>query len=263
MSDLAPNAASNAALPDAAKSPDGYTELPTGYIDEAGTLHTDAVVRELTGEEEDILASRRIPGHTKMQKLLEHCVVSIGTLSQESRKGDWGHIIKNLVVTDRLHLTIAVRMASLGNVYTFRVKCPECETIQGKAADLADFKVHGMGDPMLRTWKGKLPKSGWEYTAKVQSGAEEEKLAKAQEKTNDTLSLAMLARLVELNGQMPVTLPALKKLPMSDRLYLRDDFKAHEGELDNQVEVTCKECGHEFTTAIDIGDKGFFFPSET
>lgn len=264
MSELMPSAPTMVSLPDAAKSSVGGCELPSGYIDEAGVLHKDAVVKELTGEEEDILISRRLQGWQKMQKVLENCVVSIGNVNAQGNK-DWPRVIKSLTATDRLYLTIQIRIASLGNAFTFKTPCPieDCRHVGEKVVDLGDFKIEGMGDPLTRTWKGDLPKSGWAYVAKVQTGFEEEKLAKASDAKSDNLSLAMLARLLELHGTMPVTLDMLKKLGAQDRQFLRDEFKKHEGNLDNKVDVTCDVCSHEFQTSIEVADRNFFFPSET
>lgn len=264
MSDLAQVAPIGAPLPDAAKSPDGACELPTGFIDADGVLHKDAIIREMTGEEEDILTSRRLPAHTKMQKVLENCTVSIGTVSALGNQ-NWSHVTKGLVATDRLQLIIAIRMATLGNVFQFKTKCPTegCGHLQDKAVDLAEFKINGMPAPDKRAWTGKLPKSGWSYSARAQTGVEEEKLAKAATQTQDTLSLGILVRLTELDGKMPVTLDMVKRLPFADRIHLREAFKNHEGAIDNEVEMTCDECQRDFKAAIDIGDRSFFFPSET
>lgn len=264
MSELTPSVPTVAAMPDVAKSSAGSCELRSGYLDEDGVVHKDAVIRELSGEEEDILTSRRLQGWQKMQKIMENCCVSIGNVKAEGNK-EWTKVIKSLTATDRLYLTIQIRMASLGNAFTFKTQCPKegCGHVGEKVVDLNDFKIEGMADPTMRTWSGTLPKSGWNYLAKVQTGFEEEKLAKATDAKSDNLSLAMLARLLELNGKMPVTLDMIKKISLQDRQHLRDAFKEHEGKLDNIVDVTCDECGHDFKTAIEVADRNFFFPSET
>lgn len=262
--ELAPNATTAVAMPDSAKSSVGGCILPTGHLDAAGELHKDVVIQEMTGEEEDILMSKRLPAHKKLQKVLENCVTSIGSVRSEGHE-DWAKLIEDLTATDRLYLIIHVRVTSLGNAYTFKTKCPgiNCGHIQEKVVDLAEFVVNGMNDPKVRVWSGKLPKSGFSYRAKVQTGAEEEKIYKAQTATKDNVTLAMLARLQELDGKMPVTIAMLKKLGSFDRNFLRDEFKRYEGTLDNLVEVTCDECSHEFKTAIDVAQESFFFPSAT
>jgi hypothetical protein len=39
-------------------------------------------------------------------------------------------------------------------------------------------------------------------------------------------------------------------------------MKKSEGSIDNEVEMGCPHCKHEFKTEIDIGNPSFFFPLE-
>lgn len=239
-------------------------ELPTGYLDEDGGLHKTAFLKEITGEEEDILTSKKMPVHLRFQKILENCVTQIGPFKQTDK--NWTKIIKSLVSTDRTFLVIEIRKVSLGSGFAFKVKCPEedCGVIASQTVSLSDFKFMGMKDPTQRVWKGTLPKSKLSYTARVQTGVEEEKVSRlGPEQQKDLMSLAMMARIIELGGKQPVTLDMLKRLGLQDRQHLRDDFKAHEGDIDDDVEVPCPSCGVEFKTSIEIGHPSFFFPSVT
>jgi hypothetical protein len=244
-------------LSDVAKSSVGSYELPTGYIDGDGVLHTAVVVREITGEEEDILASRKMPMYVRMNKVIENCVLSIGTIKNGCP--EWSKIIKDLIVTDRLFLLIKIRIVTLGELFSFKAQCPSeaCGKYSSQTTSLEEFDIKGLKDPMLRSWKGKLPKSGSSYTARIQTGADEEKLAKVSG-SEDLLSLAMLARLIELNGESPVTLSAVKRLSSMDRQFLRSDFEVHEGDIDNTVQVTCPHCGNEFSDEVSIASPSFF-----
>lgn len=259
--EMAPNAPANQILPDEAKSPIGGYELPTGYLDETGALHREVVVKEITGVEEDILASRKLPVYQRMQKILENCTVSIGSFKAEGNPG-WPRIIKSLTVSDRLFLIIKIRTVSIGAPFRFKTLCPACGETSDQVVNLDDFKIFGLSNPQERFWKGKLPRSGANYVAKVQTGQEEEKLAKIAQGA-DMLSLAIVARLVELKGIQPVTLGLVKALSLADREHLRTEFKAHEGRVENEVDVGCPACDHEFKTEIDIGTPAFFFPSAT
>lgn len=249
-------------LVDTAKSSVGSYELPTGYIDGDGVLHKEVVVREITGEEEDILSSRKMPMYVRMNKVIENCVLSIGSYKQGVP--EWSKIIKDLIVTDRLFLLIKIRIVTLGELFSFKAKCPNesCGKYSSQTTSLDEFEIKGLKDPMLRSWKGKLPKSGYSYTARIQTGADEEKLAKVSG-SEDLLSLAMLARLIELNGESPVALAAVKKLGSMDRQFLRGDFDIHEGEIDNTVQITCPHCSNEFSDEVSIASPSFFSLSAT
>lgn len=249
------------ALPDAAKSSQGAFELPTGYLDAEGTLHTTLHVREMTGDEEDILASKRMQAHAKVQKILEACVTQVGTVTREGNS-DWSKVLRDLTATDRLFAVIKIREVTLGSAYTFKSKCPACSDVHEQAVSLSDFKVTPPKDPRARTWTGTLPKSGLSYTAKVQTGGDEAKLAKVEE-SKDLMSLGMMARVVSLGGKQPVTLGMVKNLSLADRAHLRRDFDAHEADIENKADVECPECGNEYETRIEVGDPNFFFPSAT
>lgn len=251
-------------MSDVAKSPEGAYTLPTGHIDENGKLHRSVFVREMTGAEEDILASTsKMPMYQRMQKLLENCTTQIGDIKQDHPQ--WSRIIRGLTVSDRLFLIIRIRAVTLGELFTFRVKCPadECGKVSSQTVPLKDFKIEGLKNPTERVWSDEFPRCKKKFTARVQTGAEEELLDQIKAKSNDFLSLAMLARFVELDNHNPVTLDQVKSLPLADRTWIRKKFTDHEGTMDNDVEVTCPDCGHEFKTSIEIADSNFFFPTVT
>lgn len=246
-------------LQDGAKSSVDQWILPTGYLDEAGRLHREVHLRELTGEEEDILTSRNMPIHVRLGKILENCVVSIGEYDGNNPR--WRSIIKDLVSTDRLFLILKLRILSLGPIYSAKMVCRKCEAVSAQSVDLNDFKISGLKDPMTRVWSGTLP-SGMTYVAKSQTGWEDAKLAKFSDESKDMMSLSMLGRLVELNGNTKIELKDLKKLGWPDRHSLRKDFSSREGDVDNSIEYECSQCGHQNKEPVDIGSTNFFFPSE-
>ena len=68
-----------------AKSAVEIFELPCGYIDEEGGLHTELKVREITGYEEDMLANRKmLPGH-KINALIAQCTERVGTITDKGK----------------------------------------------------------------------------------------------------------------------------------------------------------------------------------
>lgn len=246
---------------DAKPAVDGF-QLPTGYLDGNGEVHTDVVLSELSGEDEDLLTARKMSMPLRMQKIMENRIESIGSY----RKGcpDWSNIVRSLVATDRVFLMIKIRIISLGHLFSFKSKCTDedCGNYSSQTVSLNDFNIKGLPDPTKRAWSGTLPNSKFTYSAKVQTGREESKIDKIKNQ-KDLLSLAMMARLTELNDKSPVTLDMLKRLGFADRQFLRDEFQKHEGDIDNDVDVECPHCGYEYKTTIDIGDVSFFFPSAT
>jgi len=237
------------------KSPLMVIELPCGWLSQVGEVYKEAEVREICGEEEDILASQTIPAVRKLSLLLARCTTRLGP---ETNRAAIEEMIKDLPVGDRLYLLFAIRRVTLGDVYPFEQKCPDCEAINVFTIDLNTLEKKGMPDPTKRVFDVKLP-SGKAARFHVMTGREEEKLSNVPRKSMDTVSLALLARLDLIEGKSP-KLEDVKKLSMRDRNYLRDQFDEVEGGMETTVDVSCPACGHEFQRELSI-DKGFFTPS--
>jgi hypothetical protein len=235
----------------------GVFELPCGYLDADGVLHTEVEVREIRGFEEDMLGSKAVPDHKKVGLLIAGCLKRLGNITDQGRLAG---IVPELLVGDRVFLMFAIRRTSLGNEYPFKDKCPnkECEYTGIFTLDLGDLTLVKMPNPMQRGYETTLS-SGLKARFHPLVGREEELLAKAASKA-EALSLAMLARLDAL-GDLPPTLLGVQSLAMRDREALRQAFEGVEGGLDTSLEMQCPSCGVEFDRDLDLGQAGFFFPS--
>jgi len=239
------------------KSSVGMFTLPCGYLDPEGVLHVDVDVREITGHEEDMLASKAVPGHKKVGKLISACTTRLGTITDNKTLSG---IAGELTVGDRIFLMFAIRRTSLGDAYPFRGKCPseECKYSGLFTLDLADLEVKPMPNPKKRIYDITLP-SGKVARYRPLLGRDEEVLAEAAN-TKQAMSLGILQRLEMLN-EAPPTLPMVQALGLRDRNALRDAFEDIEGGVDTSLEMVCPECGLEFEEELDVSQAGFFFPS--
>jgi len=244
---------------DSAKSAVDGVHLPTGYLDEEGGLHTELHLKEMTGEEEDILTSKKMSVYARMNRVMENCVTSIGTYDQKSPR--WKDVIRSLVASDRLYIILQLRILSLGPVFSQKCQCNECESFSNQNVDLNDFIIPPIKEPYKRTWTIELPQSKKKVLLKVQDGYAEAKLQKHAE-SKDLLSLAMLGRVVEIDGQQPVRVSMLKQLSFKDRQFIREAFRDKEGEFETLAEYECLNCGAENKDEVSIGTPSFFFPSE-
>lgn len=234
---------------------DGF-ELPCGYIDNEGKLHTSVEVAEMTGEEEEILAAKNMPIMKKMNKILSSCTRALGDYRDPHMIEK---IIPQLTQGDRVFLLFAIRRVSLGNEFPFSTECPECKSENRLTVDLADLDIKHMPDPMLRVYEMDLPRSKKKAVMKVLTGIGEEAISKAAAVGKDVISIAILARLESLDGR-PATVKDLKALSLMDRNALRDVWQDKEGGVDTGVPVQCMQCDHEYETEVDIGSSGFFTP---
>lgn len=250
---------------DEAKAPLGVFDLPCGYLSD-GKLITDVEVREITGDEEDMLGSKKISDQKKIGELISRCVSRVGSFQGQQARD----VLPYLTVGDRTFLMFAIRRVSLGDDYPFVDKCPNCELEQLFVLDLSTLDIRAMTDPMKRTYDIKLPSSGKQVTWHVMIGKDEEFINKYDKSGLDSVSLAVLARLDSIDGTpvnlspiagKPAALLMVKSLNITDRNALRDDFDEREGGVETTMDMSCPSCGHEFSRELEIGTTGFFFPS--
>lgn len=242
------------------KGTTGIYELPCGYLDpRTQELVREVEVREITGHEEDMLASQQIPSPQKISSLLAGCVTRIGEVTD---KGLIAGMVQDMTLGDRVFLIFSIRRVTLGDELPVREKCPECKTTTLFMVDLEeDLDPKPMPDPMKRVYDVVLP-SGIKARFRVSTGRDEAhlaKLAKRQKQKSDALSQSILLRL-ELLGDEKPTLKMVKSLGMRDRNFLREQFQEVEGGVDTTLELECPACGYEWEKDLDLSAANFFFP---
>lgn len=244
-------------------------ELPCGYIRD-DKVHTVAVVREMTGYEEDLLAARG-PVVPRLNKIISNCMVKIGEIEERAGIRD---AVAQLTANDRMAIMIGVRRVSLGDFYDPTVSCPSCKAESKHSLDLSEMEVFSMPDRMLRERESEIMGSnGKAKTIKwhVMRSEDEEWLTKRQKKNKeDVLTLNLLSRVdavddvqVEREKNFRKAVEILKSLSIRERGELRETFKGEEGYVDIEAEFECPECGHEWKADMDVGQPAFFFPSAT
>lgn len=234
---------------------DGF-ELPCGYVDPDGKLHTYLEVREMNGNDEEILAANNMTPGKKIQRLMSTCTTAIGDYRG---LGTMEKIIPDLCQGDRFYIMFAMRRVSLGNEMPLISKCPQCEHVQLINIDLSELEIKKMPDPMQRTYPVKLPKSGLEVQMKVLTGRGEDMIVKAQKSGKDIISTALLARIDSIGGK-PATLEDLLALGLEDRNFLKDVWQDHEGGVETEFDAECPSCGADYEANVDPQQEGFFNP---
>lgn len=228
--------------------------LPCGYLSPDGTLHTELVLREMTGREEDLLASKKTPATKKMNELFVRCIERLGSLTS---KDQIAAAVPELLLGDRTYLMFAIRRVTLGDEYPFRHRCPSCQKESLYIVDLSEMKIQEMKDPRKRIYDGVLS-NGMTYRFHLLTGRDEAKLAEVND-SERKLTQAMLAKLDMLN-ERPASFDLLQNLSSGVRNELRTKFDEVDGGVDTEMEIVCPKCEHEFFTELDVGP-GFFFPS--
>lgn len=236
------------------KAPLGIFDLPCGVLTAEGELLTEVKVREITGNEEDMLAAKNISGGKKITQLIANCLERLGPVTEKSALT---HLARGMTIGDRVFLMMAIRRVTLGDEFPFEKACEHCQVKSIFMVDLSALEAVKMADPLKRIHDVTLP-SGKTARFHVMTGADEENLSKVP--AQDSLSMAILVRLDQVDGQ-PANLETVKSLGMKDRHAIREAFEAVEGGMETAVDLDCPACGESFKAELEVGQTGFFFPS--
>jgi hypothetical protein len=264
--------------------------LGWGFVGSDGVLHRDALFREMSGDEEDLLADRSSSFVTRTKHIFFNCLQRLGTI--EDRK-ELLRAVEKLTSSDRMQVMLHLRRISLGDLYKMTVECERCHRESTKHIDLSKVDVKHPEFPEKRIYEDSLP-SGALAEWEVMCGSQEEITSKIREyetstdskhkRTNKDLeqsriSFAMWMRMISIDGHkfsrsfptdvdgVPVVnmeeIAMIKRMPTRDRLWLRQRIEAVEAGPDLKFEYRCDnpDCKRLQTATLDISQPEFFFPS--
>lgn len=216
-------------------------------------------VRAMTGEEEQILATPRWVRKGKaIDMIFRRCIKEpINT--------------EELLSSDRTHLLIYLRGISYTPEYDVEIKCPNCSIKFAHVIDLNELDVETCPDGFsMDSLSGTLPVSKFRYRYRLATGQDEQEISNYREKRiqqwgdqgeDDTLLYRTALLLEEVEG---VTMKKelallLKKLPIQDVAYLRNEINTPPFGVDTELSVLCPSCTEEFKIDLPL-ETNFFFP---
>ena len=254
------------------KSSSGIGEFPCGYLTNPDDpdnceIYTSFEVREIDGDDEDMLASDQIAPAKKIGELIRRCIVAIGPVRDPL---ELAKMIPKLTETDRITAFFKVRRVTLGDIYPFEAQCPNanCRTVNDEPTvstyrvNLSSAETRAPHDPRLRSMDVTLP-SGRKAVFHAMTGADADRIAKYAE---DKATLQHVARLDSVDGKkIPVdphgvsedVLLFITAVSFGDRAFLRDAYLLLEGGVDTEVDLTCPLCKRRFKKEMDL-QNGFF-----
>lgn len=243
-------------------------EIPCGYIDKDGVVHSEMVFREMKGKEEDILAGKgaALP---RMNRILANCLLQFGSLKKEQ----FEDAVAELSANDRMVALITLRRISLGDYYDVQLPCPDkdCKATSSFGINLSELEIIPMADRHKRN-RSDVLKSGKVIHWHIMSSKDEAWLTKMKKRSEDVLTLAMLARVdavdeVKLEREtkdgLVKAMEILQDLSIRERGEARRLFLDNEGNVDIEVNFTCPSCYFEWKADMPVGQPSFFFPSGT
>lgn len=248
--------AANAAIADPAPTIDDAPStdvilLRGVYNNELGAWEKNAVVRELTGEDEEYLAAFEAKGNVSygeyITTLLQLSVVSIGDFNVKAMP----HIIDDLIIGDRDLLFLGTIRATYGKTREFQMVCSFCGETNDVTIDLdSDFEMEHKDTDVLTPISVTL-KNGEKVSFNYPT-AGDSKYASKKGKTEAEQNSYIIGRcLVGQLGRDERDSWA-KKLSLSDRKKIvRALTRKQPGPRMGEVNTQCAYCDETLTVVMD------------
>lgn len=229
--------------------PSPLVELPGGFINAEGELITTVEVRELTGEDEEIV-SKSASGAKALNTLLLRGVTYIG--DEEPAKEDFDKLLSG----DRDSILIGIRCATFGEKVDYRATCSACSTQQEMEINLKeDVKYKTLDDAVNdRTWNITL-KNGDIANVSLPTGKTQRKLMDAPDSmTGAELSTLLLSGCINSINGSPARPNTALKLGLSDREKIISEISdRNPGPRLSEVSKACEACGEDISTPLSLG----------
>lgn len=228
-------------------------------------------LREMTGEEEDMLSDESVDTITNLHRVVTSCVTQVrdsnGNVVDDKLvlKRLIGSHPNGLLMSDMLVLLFKLREVTVGDEYRQVIKCPDCETVDGEPyswthigsiKDLAAIPVTENPSEPVRIY---TTSRGNVINWTMLTGVKQAEMMRVKRK-KDRATTALLMRVNTINNE-PATMNNLKTMSFKERQEIRKQFDA-EGGINTDIPVVCRNCGHNFTVEMEMNTRGFFFPSE-
>lgn len=242
------------------KLPSNGYFYPTTHPLSSGTIE----LYQVTAKHEDILSNTNL---LKKGTVLDEFIKSIIATPNVS--------LNDIFIGDKNALFIEARKSAYGEIYTTKIKCPECGEESNIDIDLNKVKPKAFTFEKYTRGENKfsyvLPSSKrtivWSIsTHKDENDIEQElkalaKLGTAVAAPEVTTRLKYLIKSVDGEtdrGKIKMFID--NAMPAKDSLAFRKHVRENTPDLDMTFDFTCPKCGHQDNMSIPLG-AGFFWPN--
>lgn len=241
--------------------------LPIG-IEVDGVRYREVVIDEMTGVDEENLASRKVRnnGAKAISLLLRRCIQSIeGVLPQKSNPllmidEKW---VRNMYVADRDYLVLCIRALSGNSEVLTDSECTSCGHENAAIVDLKELDVYEWDENSPVEIRVDLPRGFYnkesgqyhkEVTWAFPKGTAQEKIASLPEHQVGTMLIA--TGIKQVQGLEVIPHPdEIRKLSVRDRNAFAQAIMENTVGVDTAVDLTCESCGHEYQ--VEVNTVGF------
>lgn len=216
-------------------------------------------IREMTGNEEQILATSRFTRRGEAVDMIFNSCIRGGYRSE------------NLLSIDRKFLLFYLRGISYTENYEVEITCPNCQTKFPYNIDLNTLNVEFCPDNFSNTsMRGTLPVSKFPYNYRLARGLDEKSIQdhrtrKSKFNNNnaldDSLIYTLSVLIEDINGvtdKMAIQ-QLLKNMRTQDLTELRNQINDPPFGVETEIDIECSSCLEKFDIDLPI-DTNFFFP---
>ena len=248
-------------------------DLPVGFVDADGRPHRKIILRKMTGQEEAMLADKRLRqnGAKLVTELLASCVRQLGDITPVTRQ-----MIAQLSSPDRNFLLLELRKITFGQELESTYTCPSCAGHTTVVQDLDSLPVRRLNgeytkEIVVELEDGYEDKSGEVHTTMVfrlPTGEDEERTATTVKENASHGMNALLTRCLTALGSMPAPrrealgTKLLGDLTMSDRARIERTIRSEMPGVDMTQQIECENCGRSFQSSLDL-TRFFSLPQTT
>lgn len=244
-------------------------ELPSkGYFyPESNPLAKGTVdIYQVTARHEDILSNTNL---LKKGTVLDEFLKALIATPNVS--------INDLLIGDKNALFIAARKSAYGEIYTVKIKCPDCEVESNVDIDLSklpskniDFSLAKKGENQMSFT---LPNSGkvivFSFLTHKDDADIDQELKFISKSGTGVTSPEITTRLKytikSINGdtnRLKIKSFVDEELTAKDSLALRKFVREHTPDMDMNFQFICPSCGHQVKMVVPLG-ANFFWPNVT
>lgn len=234
--------------------PADTVQLPGGFIDSDGVLHTECRIREINGADEEAMARELLSPTVNVPRvvelLLKRCVLSVGLIDPLPPQ-----MLQKLLTGDRAALMLAVRMLTFGTDWEVPdFPCRLCGQTFGTIVELDSIPMKKLDNPMVQEVEVEL-RNGHIANVALLTGAVQLEMVGTGNKTGpEEITIAIDRCIRRLDGA-PVAGHVAQKMSMADRRKIVQAMAdAQPGPQMEEVGVTCTECGREANYTVSLVD---------
>ena len=231
---------------------DNLVNLPGGFL-RKGEVVRKATVRELTGEDEELLAKANRSGN------MYHFINTLLNCGVEDIDKS---TLETMLIGDRDALLLGIRTATFGQEIEFAFVCPFCDGATDLEFDVNDIPVKTLTDPAAEREFDVELKRGRKARVRMANGADQIVVTEKEGLTVPERDSILLSRcvlsLTDKDGtetNVAAFPSVVRKLSIPDRQKLLEEIVSSQpGPKLDEINFEHEACGNEVTLDFGLGD---------